>query len=274
MSVAGNTTLRRHLLETRHGVMHVRLSTPLGASVESVPLVLLHLSPLSGRVFDAITPLLAGDRQVVVPDRLGFGDSDRLSEPMAFEEYVLATRDALDALEVESFDVVGIHTGSCEAIELAVANPDRVRRAAVVALPVFTNEQLDAYRREFFEPPKPSVDAAHLDWVWQWWTVWQEKQPGWDLDLMHQRVVDHMDSWPDFWWTYRAVLDYPTADRLRSVRQPLLVLAPHDDLWPQTQRGRQFLPPQAEFLELPHLSLEVFTLAAEEIARHLKEFLA
>ncbi|MGI9658653.1 MAG: alpha/beta fold hydrolase [Gaiellaceae bacterium] len=254
--------------------MHVRVYGEGPSGVDAVPLVLLHLSPLSGRIFETIAPLLAAQRAVVVPDRLGFGDSDRLVAPLEFEEYGLATLDALDALGVDVFDVVGIHTGSCEAIELAVTNPDRVRRASVVALPVFTDEELAEYREEFFEPPEPSADGAHLDWVWSWWKVWQAKQPGWDLALMHKRVVDHMDSWPNFWWTYHAVFEYPTAERLAQVRQPFLVLAPHDDLWTQTQHGRPFLPPQARFLELPHLSLEIFTLAADEIAAHIEEFLA
>lgn len=251
--------------------MHVRIS---GATREATPLVLLHMSPLSGSMFAAITPLLADERPVIVLDRLGFGDSDRLGERLAFEEHARATLDALEGLGIDVFDVVGIHTGSCEAIELAVANSTRVRRVGVAALPVFTDEELETYRAEFFEPPEPLADGAHLDWVWQWWRVWQQKQPGWGLDLMHERVVDHMSSWPNYWWTYHAVFDYPTGLRSSQVTQPFLVLAPHDDLWPQTQHGRSFLPPHAQFLELPHLGLEIFTLAAEEIAQRVREFLA
>src|SRR5262245_64843041 len=99
---------------------------------DATPLVLLHMSPLSGRMFDRIAPDLARDRQLVVPDRLGFGASDRLAAPLRFEEYARSTLDALDALGIGTFDVCGIHSGSCEAIELAVAHGGRVRRAAIV----------------------------------------------------------------------------------------------------------------------------------------------
>jgi pimeloyl-ACP methyl ester carboxylesterase len=266
--------MKRHLLQTRHGTMHARVYDAPQEAEGATPLVLLHMSPLSSQMFRTIAPLLARARPVVVPDRLGFGDSDRLVERLVFEEYALATLDALDGLGIDSFDVVGIHTGSCEAIELAVANPGRVRRVGVVALPVFSDEELKAFKDEYFEPPEPAADAAHLDWVWQWWKVWQEKQPDWTIELMHERVFDHMDSWPYFWWTYHSVFDYPTAERSSAVAQPFLVLAPHDDLWQQTQQGRPFLPSHAKFLELPHLTLEIFTVAAEEVARYLEDFLA
>ena len=253
--------------------MHVRV-TAAEREGSAPPLVLLHMSPLSSGMFRTIAPLLARERPVFVPDRLGFGDSDRLVERLVFEEYALATVDALDALGVDEFDVIGIHTGSCEAIELAVSRPDRVRRMGVVALPTFTDEELQSFKDTYFEPPEVTADGAHLDWVWQWWKVWQEKQPDWTIEIMHERVLDNMDSWPYYWWTYHSVFDYPTAERCAAVTQPFLVLAPHDDLWAQTEYGRQFLPPQAEFFDLPELTLEIFTVAAEEVAGHIERFLA
>jgi len=37
------------------------------------PLLLLHQSPLTGRMFDRVLPFLATDRLVVMPDRIGHG---------------------------------------------------------------------------------------------------------------------------------------------------------------------------------------------------------
>ena len=261
----------RHLVQTRHGTMHLRVTRDREGTL---PLVLLHMSPLSGQMFDRIVPLLAPDRRVVVPDRLGFGRSDRLAAPMRLEEYALATLDALDAAGVDQFDVVGIHTGSTEAVELATGHAERVRRVGIVAIPVFTAEELAAFKSHYFEPPDPAADGSHLTWVWNWWHEWQQKEPLWTIELMHDRVVDHMDSWPFFWWTYHSVFDYPMPDRLARVEQPLLVLAPHDDLWAQTQNGREYLPDHAQFLELPHLALEIFNVATAEITGYVRKFLA
>jgi homoserine acetyltransferase len=42
----------------------------------------------------------------------------------------MATVAALHGLRIDMFDVVGVHTGSTDAVELATAYPDRVSRIA------------------------------------------------------------------------------------------------------------------------------------------------
>jgi pimeloyl-ACP methyl ester carboxylesterase len=232
------------------------------------------MSPLSGRMFDRVLPNLARDRQVLVPDRLGFGYSDRLQVPLAFEEYALATLDALDAVGINQFDAFGVHTGSCEVIELAVAHADRVRRAGMVAIPAFSVAEVKEFKGKYMAPPPVAADGSHHTWAWNWWREWQVKTPGWDLAVLQADVMDHVASWPNIWWTYHAVFDYPTAARIGRVTQPLLVLASHNDLWPQTQHGKEHLPPHAEFVDLPHLTLEIFNVATDEVAGQIRAFLA
>ena len=51
-------------------------------------------------------------------------------------------------------------------------------------------------------------------------------------------MLDHMRASPNYHWTFSAAFDYPTADRIGSrSTQPLLVMAPHDDLWAQMERA-------------------------------------
>ena len=108
--------------------------------------------------------------------------------------------------------------------------------------------------------------------MWSWWRDADDRQT-WPPELVHARVLDHLRAGPQTWWTYHAVFDYPLADQLAGVRQPFLVLGPHDDLWVQTRRVVGLLPEQSHFLELPHLSFEIFTLAAGEMAGHINRFL-
>jgi len=251
---------RRHLLATRHGFLHVR-----AAGSGGIPLLLLHMSPLSSRMWDAVLPLLARDRLVLAPDRIGFGDSDRLTSPIRFPEYALATLDALDALDIAQVDVLGIHTGSCEAIELASAHPERVRRVAIVALPVLDEQEREALKAHYGPMPAPAPDGSHLKAYWAWWrgTRGDTVRP---TELVHARVLDHVRAAPNVWWTYHAVFDYPVAERALLVRQPFVVFGPHDDLWEPTRRAARQLPPHARFVELPHLDYEIFALHAEEMA--------
>jgi len=235
------------------------------------PLLLLHMSPLSGAMWDAVAPRLARDRRLIIPDRIGFGDSDRLREPIAFPEYALATLDVLDALGVDAVDVLGIHTGACEAIELASVHPQRVRRIAVVALPAMTEEERRAFKATYGPPPAPVEDGSHLQRYWQWWSQ-ADADVQWPAELVHARVLDHVRAGPHVWWTYHAVFDYPAGERAAAVRQPFVVFGPHDDLWETTRRAAADLPPQAAFVELPHLGYEIFTLAADEMGERACAF--
>ena len=277
MTSAAAPPVTRHLADTRLGQMHVRLAGPTGPADAHPPLVLLHMSPLSGHMFDLVLPQLAADRVVVLPDRMGFGQSDRLAAPVPFESYAAATADALDELGIDEFDVFGIHTGSCESVEHAVARPGRVRRAGVAAVPVFTPQEVADFKAHYNAPPELHADGSHLARYWDWWTqagIWWEEQgrPAWSPELRFSRVRDHLIAGPDVWWTYHAVFDYPMGERVAAVTQPFLVLAPHDDLWAQTERGLALLPPGAEVVDMPDADSEIFTLNAGEVAAHLRRF--
>ena len=266
--------MRRHLVDTSLGVLHVRTH---GEGART-PLVLLHMSPQSSEQHALIAPLLGSDRLVVMPDRIGFGDSDPMPErPFTLEEVARATLEAVTALGVDRFDVFGIHTGSSEAVELAAATaPERVRRIAIVALPAFGDEEIVQFRGLFKPPPPPADDGRLLRWLWRFSTgpfTPVLGRSGWGVEQIHALVVRHVKAWPDAWRMFHAVFDYPVGERAAQVTQPFLVLAPHDELLEITRRALPSLGPQARVLELPHLEFEVLTLAAPELAGHLRSFL-
>jgi pimeloyl-ACP methyl ester carboxylesterase len=259
----------RHLVHTAHGAVHLRMWGEPGARP---PLVLLHMAPLSSAMWAHFAPLLATDRLVIAPDRLGFGASDHLAERQPLEVYAQATAQALEvAAPSEHWDVLGIHSGSCEAIELARIEPGRVRRVAIVAVPDLTEPERAAFKQTYRAPAAAVDDGSHLTAYWGWWKA--VATPAWGPELVHARVLDHLVAGPDVWWAYHAVFDYPLLERMHTVAQRQLVLAPHDDLWAQTERARDRLPEHAEFVELPDLDYEVFTLAAEQMAGHVRRFL-
>jgi hypothetical protein len=89
-------------------------------------------------------------------------------------------------------------------------------------------------------------------------------------------TLEFLGATPDFASTVNAALDYPMAEKLGGIRQPLLVLALHDNAWPSMQRALPLLPPQAEVVELPQVELvmSTFTVHTQEIVRHLRRFLS
>ena len=277
---ASDASLRRHLVETRHGHMHVLVA----GEGEATPFVFLHPSLCSGSVYEPFVARLGSDRTVVMPDRLGFGDSDRLDEQLPLEKYACATLDALDALGIDTFDGLGIHSGSCELIELATAHADRVRRAALITIPYFTAEEVAHFKGRYISHPEPAEDGSHLGWYWRWW-----REGGFDgsaprtvdypPELTHRWVRWHLMALPHFWWAYHAVIGYPTGERLGQITQPLLLFRTPDDLEEQTEAAIPLLPEQATVTDAPGFSdvLQYYAWDpddAAEIAGHLRRFLA
>ena len=113
MSLApGAPAVRRQLVATRHGQVHLRLAGEPGGSAPS--LVLLHFTPYSSLQFEPFMQLLASDRLVLAADRLGFGCSDPHPTPgLSLAGIAAATLEAVDAvLGGQQFDLIGIHTGA------------------------------------------------------------------------------------------------------------------------------------------------------------------
>ena len=115
--------------------MHLRSNAGKG-----VPLVLLHMSPRSGGMWELLQERL--ERPTFAPDRLGYGFSDPPPWALSLEQYAQSTVDALKAAGIQgAIDLLGIHTGSIEAIEIAHQLGSRVRRVTVVGMPLFTSEE-------------------------------------------------------------------------------------------------------------------------------------
>jgi pimeloyl-ACP methyl ester carboxylesterase len=263
---------RRQLIDTRFGQIHVRFAGRAQTGGQP-PLILLHMTPLSGAMYDPLLPRLSRDRLVVAPDRLGFGYSDLPPRPFSMAEYAGVVLEVVDALEIDRFDVLGTHTGAVEATELARIQPVRVRKVVLVALPAYTPEELEHRQYRLAGPPPPAEDGSHLDWHWQRRFLY--RSPPFDLPLFQWRLVQELLAGAHIWWPYQAVFEYPMAERLADLQQPVLVLAPHDDLWEQTERVRRMggLPPRAQFVELPHLSLDIAHYASDEVAALVRGFL-
>ncbi|MCH8849139.1 MAG: alpha/beta hydrolase [Chloroflexi bacterium] len=97
-------------------------------------LLLLHGFPRTRRTWAQVTPALAERFTVVAPDRRGYGDSDRPSDPAAYDNAHMA-QDALELtqhLGWKEFLVVGHDKGAPVARRLAADHPESVRGAMII----------------------------------------------------------------------------------------------------------------------------------------------
>ena len=236
--------MKRYLIETRHGYMHVRTWGSGGT-----PLLLLHMAPLSGAMFDRVAPMLATDRLVIAPDRIGYGFSDPYDEPPTVPEYALATLDALDAIGVETFDAYGLHSGACESIELATAHEARVRRVGLSGILGFPSTD---EAREFvmttvtrgLPPAHPQEDGSHLQWRWARRMRWRSQVPDQDLASIQRHLVDELLCAPHT--NMKTIYAYPWVEQMAKIRQPLLIIVTHDYLLDPTRESLASAPPRDE----------------------------
>ena len=259
------STVQRAYLSCRFGQLHVRVAQPAGGGGR-VPLMCFHSSPNSGRLYDTFLATMGDDRLALAPDTPGFGYSDPPPDIPSIDDYAAAMSDIIDALQLYRVDLMGYHTGSETSIALALLLPRKVRRLILVSAPIFTAEELVAHR-DHYGKWALTLDGSHVSEKWRGHLRWAG--PGVSKELVAVQFSDPMRR-PDIsWWGHNAAFDYPVAERLQLVTQPILVLNPEDDLHEQSLRAGNIIQ-NGVIKELPdwgHGFLEIHTAEAAKIVR-------
>ncbi len=260
-------TVRRDYFDGRFGQVHVRIARPQAAG--KVPLLFIHSSPSSGRMWQGLLAEMGKDRIAIAADTPGFGDSDAPAGPPEIADYAAHAADVLDHFGIGQADVMGYHTGSKVCVELALQRPDLVRRLVLVSAPIYTAEEL-ARQKSDYAAQEIERDGAHLLRRWRFMMQW--RKPDVPLWLMQRQFAESLKGGETEWWGHRAAFNYRHADHLPQVAQPVLVLNPDDDLTAQTRRAALILQ-NGRVVECPawsHSSQEVHTA---DYARVLRDFL-
>jgi 2-hydroxymuconate-semialdehyde hydrolase len=109
------------------------LSVAYRRAGQGEPILLLHGIPTSSRLWDLVGPGLAGDFDVIAPDLVGYGRSEK---PLDRDVSVSAQADLMsalmDALSIERATVVGHDIGGAVAQILTVRRAERVARLGLV----------------------------------------------------------------------------------------------------------------------------------------------
>jgi pimeloyl-ACP methyl ester carboxylesterase len=268
--------LRREYARSRFGQLHYRLAKPTG-SAASRPLLCLHSSPFSGRIFDQFLPAIGADRMAIAPDTPGFGDSDPPLAQPAIADYAAGIGDLIDSLQLNEIDVLGSRTGALIAAELGLQRPRQVRRVVMVSAPILTDSERAGLRAQFapvtLRRSDPGFAEAWTRYVSDaWFRYVEQSMPGWSLDDLAEQFPDTLRR-PDIsWWGRYAALAYPLAERLPALRQPTLVLNPEDDLHQATTRAQPLLK-NGRIQALPGWKLGFLDVRAVETAKLVRDFL-
>jgi pimeloyl-ACP methyl ester carboxylesterase len=212
------------------------------------------------------------ERPTHAPDRLGYGYSDAPPWALSLEQYAQSTVDGLKAAGMQGpIDLLGIHMGSIEAIEIATQIGAQVRRLALVGMPLFTDEEQMRQMEKYSEQPlRPATEGGHVLGAWRGGFAF--RQPPYDLADTHSRFIEHVLA-ANPGAAFRAACGYAVEKKLKSLKSPLIVFAPHDEIIEQTARVKPLLRPDATYVDLPDIGMDAFSQGLDRMTALLNRYL-
>ncbi len=264
--------MKRFFLNTSDGQIHYRTA---GSGEPSI--IFLHQTPRSSDEYLDAMPLLAQKRRVVAMDTIGYGDSDKPPRWYTIEDYAKTVIMVMDSLDIEKAVILGHHTGSKIAIEVAVAYPQRTDRLILLG-PYYWNKedrQQGISQTGNWAEEKLDTNGEYLMNMWNWSKLKLETRP----DIVNRKFLDNLKAGVDsahrgHW----ASASYHQETRMPLIKCPTLIIWGmkdvdwHDELG-FNRRGIAEAIPHCQVLEVPDGSREFPCEMPEQFARLVIDFI-
>jgi pimeloyl-ACP methyl ester carboxylesterase len=273
-----NRAVRHGYVDNRYGQLHYTISTPVGVprSQRKTPIAMIPQTVNSSIESPGLFAELARDRVVIAIDAPGYGSSDGPDSVITIEEYAAAIAEGLRGLGYgpsRRIDVIGLHTGSLIAAELAIAEPRTVRRAALSGVYVVPEER---WKKAIASLPRYQTSDEFFAWFVEWLPrlrQFAEKSGVPDADwgrIMAEslRPLVRREYAHDAAFTYAG----RARERLPRVTQPVLLLAVGDGLG-QPTLDSQPLFHDVRVVELPQYKDGAYFPDVGPMAAALRNFL-
>ena len=265
--------IKRQYVDCPFGQLHFHVASPEAEAITAPPLVLLHQTALSGRMFDRILPVLATNRVAIAVDTPGYGESDRPAARPTLAGYGDAILDALTWHFDSPFDLLGYHTGAAIAADLA-ARREEVRRLVLVSMPYFDTARREKLLEQL-RTPRPeesaySEDGSHLAEMWR--GSLGVRAEGQSLDQISRLVSTKTRAGRFGHWALLSAMEQDLTATLASIARPALVIAPHDGLQEQCHAAAKVIQ-GAQLIELPDLAYGLFDAQPQRLAGLIDGFL-
>lgn len=217
--------IRREYVAGGWGQVHL-----LRAGVGSPRVVLLHESPRSARVYEAVLDALEPEFAAVALDTPGYGMSDPPPVQCEIPDYARALLPVLSELVgPEPLVIAGVHTGAALAVSIAAQAPAGLVGSLVLSgVTLLTAEQRAEFLASWAPAMVPDPHGEHLRAVWERYRrIYGEDAPA---EMLHGAAVDFLSSLDRYEWAYNAAFRYDPEDDLRALRIPVLFLTPEHDM--------------------------------------------
>jgi haloalkane dehalogenase len=244
------------------GQLHGRI-----AAKEGNPwLVLLHQSPSSSQMFEALIPFLSGHFNIIAPDNPGFGQSDAL-EKVSIATFSQCVLDVLALHEVDRTFVFGHHTGAAIAAYLGAHAPDLCAGIAMCGPPALLPEQRQMLPA-MAPVETPEVSGQHFARMWAKLRSKETTAP----PALSTRELGLAFSARSTRQAYQAVADYDFMGDLTRIVCPLLLFAGERDSLVEYLPNAVAAAPRAKSLRIEEAGGYICDIRPDLVASLLIDF--
>lgn len=191
-------------------------------------LLLLHQSPSSSAMYQALMEQLADRYHVFAPDTPGFGNSDTLpvaQHELQIADYARAIHEFCSALGMTGCYVFGHHTGAAVAVQLEHDYPGTARAMVLSGPTLLTDEQKIALPASVEALPADE-QGSHVQAMWQ---RLRDKDPQAPLSLTQRELLSALACGESYLASYEAVTRQDFSGQLPTIACPVLVFAGDQD---------------------------------------------
>lgn len=266
-----NEIMKRLYAETSYGQIHGRYLEARGEKT-APPIVCLHPMPYSGIHYKTVAPFLNAGRDVFALDYPGYGSSDSLADKPDISDFANAMIEALDNHGVaEPYDLLGFHTGCLVAPEMALIQPDKVRKLVLVDVPYFDKEQRESMYDAVVSFDEIAPELSCLEEPWDF-TV-SKRLEHVSLERAYEMFVEQIRIGNKTTWGYHAAFTYPCEDKFPNVQHPSLIIASQSGLLEPSRKSAEMLP-NCTLTECLNIKAMVMETGAEQIAKLTLDYLS
>jgi len=258
--------LKKAYIDIEEGQLHYRYC---GDDESKPPLIMLHQTASSSRMFERGMENLFNEYRVIAPDTPGFGQSFSPAQHPTVNYYAQIIFEALDGLGIQKFFLFGHHTGASIAAEMAVLQPDRIIKLILSGPPALTAEERQDWLANYIKPLKLSETGGHLQQIWERIRNLDEEA---SLELSHREAVLNLTAGTRYTEAYVAVFKHNFINCLKKVRCPTLVMAgERDSLFSYLPRAYQLLH-HGEIRKIPDASTYICDQKPELVSEIMRTF--
>jgi len=232
-------TVKRQFIDAKTGQIHLRVA---GDPSSTKSIICLHMMPKSGRIYRKLLPELARQTLAIAPDFPGYGESSHFPEDYrpCVSDYADAVDEVINHFELEQVFLVGYHTGSMVAAELAYRRPQRVTKIVSLSAPIFTQSEIADFHN-YYAPIALDQEGTRFRVMWE--RILHYAVPDLTLEMAADSLAENMRGGERYEDGHAAAFDYAPlyVKRLQAIKQPVWVMNLDDDLAEHSRRATNYI---------------------------------